>query len=579
MHTHREAEKLLHIQNAGWSSVGTTPVIPNFQPQPATLNTLPSRGQYTELEILQLLLPDSLVEEAIVQSVNENLFLRQQEVADHSKKRYNPIDVPTWWCFYAKYTISNLFSVGLDKKEAKQWLKMEENLMGNHRYSAVFSAHTFNKVQLQKLQNAIQQQIASVFKFGNMQTVDESVYSYRGDDARDEGIDINIERKPHPYGVMAYVLAQKLLWSQLPIAVAFELRTPWNKPSAQKAAMRLIEYAQFVSKIPAHTIADSAFIASKSLQEIKGLDKAMISVAISASSSCGMSDLYNLISQSLHQGNTRTLSSPIALIQAKWNEDHITAVATNAWKVMASPVNNVFVTNEPKIQYDTAVLLFERESLAAIKHLCKLDNSVPVSDPVQVMLAATGWNILLPPPDAFGKQQLTASGLNQMKLSQLRLLHQQTRGCSGSSKKSLATIKADLIKHHPDLQQQQPGQQQRKASEVDPKALTASILGDVSDSAPIIDHYSANYNLIDRLDRHYYKAFNPAYHRDWSKLFVMSLLFTTIQNARAAFEEHRRVYLYSVSRGNKAQAANLNSAKFKTYLLSLIEQLVKKYRK
>lgn len=40
-------------------------------------------------------------------------------------------------------------------------------------------------------------------------------------------------------------------------------------------------------------------------------------------------------------------------------------------------------------------------------------------------------------------------------------------------------------------------------------------------SVNVVDFYSEHYNLIDHMDRHYYKAFEPAHLRDWKKLFVI----------------------------------------------------------
>lgn len=66
-----------------------------------------------------------------------------------------------------------------------------------------------------------------------------------------------------------------------------------------------------------------------------------------------------------------------------------------------------------------------------------------------------------------------------MKLS-LHLLHQRTPSCKGGSSKSLAIIKADLIKHHPDLNRQTSDQPKRNATDTYPDALKDLLLGECS---------------------------------------------------------------------------------------------------
>jgi len=91
-----------------------------------------------------------------------------------------------------------------------------------------------------------------------MTAVDEVIYSYYGDDMREDTIDVKIEGKPHPYGVLNYLAAQSLEHSGVSVVVDFEPRLPTYKPTARNALVSLAQRILNRTEGATHFFCDSA---------------------------------------------------------------------------------------------------------------------------------------------------------------------------------------------------------------------------------------------------------------------------------------------------------------------------------
>jgi hypothetical protein len=105
-----------------------------------------------------------------------------------------------------------------------------------------------------------------------------------------------------------------------------------------------------------------------------------------------------------------------------------------------------------KLSYATAVSLFENDAVGSIINAFHLPERVDPGDIVQVIHAATGQDISMPAPDASGEVRLDRASMQNMKRTQLRLLHMRTAGCRGSTKRSKDKLIEDILGHHPDAQ-------------------------------------------------------------------------------------------------------------------------------
>lgn len=404
------------------------------------------------------------------------------------------------------------------------------HLMGIKRYAAILHAHAIENKQLASLLHAICDQLQASIHMGSKTVIDETIYEYFGQDIRDDGVDIKIEEKPHPYGALNYLAVQELPHSGKLIIVDLEPCLIDNKPTPRHAMLRLAERINAQLRSTGHYLCDSIFMAAKSLQEFDHLD-AGITVALSKASSCGLQHLLAVGEQDLPAGFGRTFQRGKYIAQLRQMHGHITAVVTTSWQCQQIASE----TQQPILSYTTAQCLFEHESMSAVATAFHLPRGINVGDPVKVILAATGHNISLPAPDQQGCIQINEETLSTMKLAQLRLLHQQTPQCKTTSKKNKQELINDILRRHPDAKPKTESLQHLRAT----SALRASLLSQTTPFTPIVDQYSSQYGWVDRVNRSYYQHFHPAGHRTWKKLYLMSVMFGLIQNAWGFYCEHQ----------------------------------------
>jgi len=87
----------------------------------------------------------------------------------------------------------------------------------------------------------VRQQLETLLDLGAMTVVDEAIYSYYGDDMREDATDIKIEGKPHSYGILNYLATQSLELSGVSVVVDFEPQLPTHKPTARSALLSLTQ--------------------------------------------------------------------------------------------------------------------------------------------------------------------------------------------------------------------------------------------------------------------------------------------------------------------------------------------------
>jgi hypothetical protein len=305
---------------------------------------------------------------------------------------------------------------------------------------------------------------------------------------------------------------QALLWTGYPIPICSRPRLPHTKMTPRQALQTLTHYVQQYTEYSTHIVADSAFNAGHTLEESHINERGYFSIAINASSSCGV-PIFEVASANIMVNHGRTLQcGSKSIIEAKQTYDHITAVNSNAWDVSRTVVTP---TPSIKIQYKTASYLLDNEPLSTIIKLFQLPDTTDIGDPIAVLKLATGYDLTLPEPNAKGIVSMTEQSLKTMTKKRLQYLHSHTHGCVRTKGKEKATLIKDVLKHHPLAIKQM--QQQKKKSKEEPSliALKDFLLDNTTTETPIVDFYTAHYNSVDRMNKAYYDVVDYACHRNW----------------------------------------------------------------
>lgn len=155
---------------------------------------------------------------------------------------------------------------------------------------------------------------------------------------------------------------------------------------------------------------------------------------------------------------------------------------------------------------------------------------------MELILAATGQDVSLPPLDAEGKVELNEESLNKMKKEQSQELHRLTPKCSGTSKRNKKSLIKDILKHHP-LVEVGSMEEEEEEESLSTDQPFGHLLKETCDTTPIYDFYSDNFGMVDQLNKLYYAHLNPAGHQTWRKLYLMSILFLTLMSAFGLYKE------------------------------------------
>ena len=251
---------------------------------------------------------------------------------------------------------------------------------------------------METLFSVIREQLASLLEFRAITVVNEAVYAYYGDDMREDAVDIKIEGKPHPYGLLNYLASQSLEHSGVSVVVDFEPRLPSHKPTARNALISLAHRISRRTNGHVHFFCDSALAGIRFLRIFERMG-AYLSVSLNTSATSGIQELYPVGISDLPIGCTRTLQKRQHIIQFTQRGDCPMVIASNAWDFEGDRR----ALRQPHLSYATAVSLLEHDEVDAIIEVFNLPENVDPGDIGEVILAASGQDITMPPPNAEGK--------------------------------------------------------------------------------------------------------------------------------------------------------------------------------
>lgn len=562
---HSSEKQLLDvIKGQGWESISCQPLQLDIDNLPVTLKGFSTRTDYQELQVLKRFISDKFLNDHLLPALNSNLETSREKLK--SNKRYhNAVDISTWWKWFTRYLLEHEIRRGKIKKDLSKWDDIRKTIINKNRYSAILWAHDVGLAQLENIFQALRIQIQLNFTFGTIITVDERVISYNGEDMKVEGINVNIPGKPYPSGLLEYIAAQLLPRSGIQIMIDFEPRIPGNKLTPKEALLSLTNKIETIRKKKCHLICDSAFTAARSLSEFDNIPS-VLTIAISSSSACGLQHLYQLAVRDLPTFKSRTFRSTTHIVQVLQKKNRIMAVATNAWTVE----DNHQEAPSPRLSYNTAVSMLKHDSASAIISAFNLPPGTNRGDIVGIIKTATGHDISMPCPDSRGMVRLTKETIKKMKAVQVKILFDRTPRCKGKKKRKRDEMIQMILSNHPKARR-------HAKKEDDPRNIKAKIddlLLPIDDKSPIVDHYSDYYGEVDHLNRAYYQHFNPAFHRAWKKLFLLSEVYSMVMNAWGAYEENK-LHRATIRRRGKVKVDRMaRRSTLTSFILNVCQQVV-----
>jgi hypothetical protein len=402
---------------------------------------------------------------------------------------------------------------------------LQRNLMSKDRYDAVMGACNVESGHDIILAEALRIVLETIIKFGSVAATDQWVLDYNGQDAKDEGVFVNIGGdKPHRRGLLNYVCAQLLKHCQLPIAVDMEPRVPHNKLTPTVALVTMAERLQQKLDCPLQVYADSAFATAEAATRFESLDSKYF-LQLSTSNACKFNALH-AIAKSMVPGNKAyRFRQHDIVIEIASKGENITGVMTNCFpeETVKEP--------PPRFSYSLAVDLMS-EDIGHIKEDFVKAQGFEGNDLRRLIQTVTGQDVALPPPDQNGDIVITEDTLKKMTSAQLLLLVKDLRAKSPKTKTKQVLI-THILKHHPLANVAG----KRKHDQTERRLLKDKLFTQTTDRWPIVENYQLANHFVDNRNEEFFKVFDCAFYGTYPKLLFFAILMSAVLNASAAYQE------------------------------------------
>ena len=263
------------------------------------------------------------------------------------------------------------------------------------------------------------ERVPLLISLGSVFTIDETVLAYFGLDARIMDILRLFPKKPHDFGLLSYRASVRLHYTKGRIIVAILPITPGQNYTPTSAALAIMDLlADAVRHVP-HYVMDSAFATEELFSEVQWREVA-VSLSLKENRTAGFGPLYELVTEDLPLGETRTYAVNNVVIQAQNKKSaksqgddtgHLHVVLSTGWRTPVSHSTALKRVGEYKDVQD----LYLAWPLSTLRILLKFD--VPAGTRVSardMLLERTGWNVLAPPPNAAGVEDWSEEALMEL---------------------------------------------------------------------------------------------------------------------------------------------------------------------
>jgi hypothetical protein len=305
----------------GFRPVGGDTLKQAFVERPAQFNKGGARGELTARQVMRLVLPDTLVQKAIIDPINYHLKQRFDNCGTGEKSRYGPLALEEWWKYFTKQLATRLLKKGKAAELTDADLAYADGLVHPHRFTALNGAHIFTEVEISTLQEALRSNLRTIVALGNYAVVDETVYAHTGHQMRVDGNSILIPGKPHPYGLLAYSLVQALLHSGCPILVDFEPRLPDARMSGPVALRVLVARSFPKLDTQLHVYADSLFSGTTQISEFRRTG-VKVTISFGGNAETPLRALRSAVIPDLASASSTTFAVPSAIVQITTGDKH-----------------------------------------------------------------------------------------------------------------------------------------------------------------------------------------------------------------------------------------------------------------
>lgn len=535
---------------------------------PAQLRAVLKRRDYSELEILELVLGDWL-RNHFLGPLNVALTAHRARVHRGTRKSYNPVDYNHLLAFFLRRFISSLSKNKKHNISSLTLESLESELMGKKRAKVLNACFALGPQQVEDILSSLSSYLLKWILPGATACVDETVFPYYGKMAFDAGLLQKIPGKPYDYGLVSYLIAQPLLLSGLPVCLGVAATWAGPPPSPIEASLillRRLDHQLIIHFGSRHLVADSLWSHPAHLDRFDR-ENVLYTVAVKATNSALPSGLYTLASEDLPALHARTYSNGSLVFQIYNEGDSVTGVLSNAWEVPGQATPTLHQIGK----YKTAQYLFRHESVSSLVAMFRLSEEYLKESKVNVIFTGTGWDVLRPREKQGDSGPLTIAEAREMSKESLLTIHQQVHRKHRAAK---SMTKEELLLDLFPEADGEPPKKKKKHSLADLLAQRAEVRGSATPQHQVIDHWGQHWNLVDRINEDHHNYYHLPGSHSALKHGMESVVFLATMTARAIWEEHRRERAYASSNRRKQAVESVSKHTIPQFIVAAAEQFV-----
>jgi len=437
-----ELEALEEIEASGWKPKINLPPHFSYEPTDSILRPLHFRTSYTALEFLRLIL-GSWLEREVQPYIDQGLKSKRKSVAKGSSKHYGPLHRDELLLYFLYRCIEAL------QKHKKHGLAPERladvaaRLCGKHRVAAISGRFAVESNVMEAILASWSAHICSFVQPGSVSAADEAMFPHFGKKAADECYLQHIPGKPHDYGLISYVLAQRLQHSELVIVLALcinhltRTQTPTDCVTELYSA---IIAADQPGPLQRQLVADSLWSSASTLEEFD-LHHIRYCVSLKSDSKAIPAPLFDVAASDLPVHTSRMYTNGKCTFEVVNTGEHVVRILTNMYQEGAAPV----AQHDRIGSYKTAVQLFTTETPQALVQMFDLGEDWARQPSEAIIHHKLGWDVLRPEAKQGSDTALTYTEAKAMNLTQLRAVRAQLLPRARQSKGSKEDILTELF--------------------------------------------------------------------------------------------------------------------------------------
>lgn len=415
----RQNDVLDNIQRSAWRCIPDRELEPLVQSSPARILETRYRGLYTYLFIFHQVFV-GWIREHILGAVNTRLEILHSRSHVKDRKRYLRASLKELTKYFLQRFLLALCKHQKHDVRSDKLKTVAHRLLGKNRAKGIRRALGFPSESVALLSESFSSWMLQFISPGSLCCVDETIFPHYGKKAKDLGLLQQIPGKPFDYGMISYLLVQRLFLSELPVTIGIcsgfsqRGRKPIDAALTLMAPLSSGSPSHFVTKM---LIADSLWSAPVHIRTF-AQHHISFTVAIKGDNTFLPAELVSIASDGLLPGYSRTFFKEHYVLQITGTQDGCTAVLSNGWYHCS------FIVKRPHPigSYKSSRYLFNNETVDSLVEMFRLDEEWRAEPKSRVIFAGTGWDVLRPQDQQGSRDVLSyaaASKLSKEALAEL----------------------------------------------------------------------------------------------------------------------------------------------------------------